>query len=207
VWTGHLALYLEDIGRVPTKAPARKGKISSPKGKVSTVKSKSAAKPKASAKALVKAPAKVPVKAKVTKPTASKSKAPSKTALPKPQAAPALSAALSAAAKLKDMVEQSLDADKAEQIVSYDLVGRSSLTDYMIIASGKSARQVTAMAEHLRDKLESAGKNPHIEGMTSGDWVLVDAGDVIVHLFRPEVREFYQLDSLWAQEAAVASGR
>lgn len=101
---------------------------------------------------------------------------------------------------IRDLIEKSLDADKAEEIVSYDLVGRTSLTDYMIIASGKSARQVTAMAEHLYDKLLKAGKKPHIEGMSQGDWVLLDTGDVIVHLFRPEVRAFYQLEKLWSPE-------
>lgn len=114
---------------------------------------------------------------------------------------------LSGTAKLRDLIEKSLDADKAEDIVSYDLVGRSSLTDYMIIASGKSARQVAAMAEHLREKLEAMGKRPSIEGLPGGDWVLVDTGDVIVHLFRPEVREFYQLESLWAPEALSATQR
>ena len=101
---------------------------------------------------------------------------------------------------LRALIEKSLDDDKAEEIVSYDLVGRTSLTDYMIIASGKSARQVTAMAEHLREKLEKIGKKPHVEGMSQGDWVLLDTGDVIVHLFRPEVRAFYQLERLWSPE-------
>lgn len=101
---------------------------------------------------------------------------------------------------IRDLIEKSLDADKAEEIVSYDLVGRTSLTDYMIIASGKSARQVTAMAEHLFDKLTKLGKKPHVEGLSQGDWVLLDTGDVIVHLFRPEVRAFYQLERLWSPE-------
>lgn len=101
---------------------------------------------------------------------------------------------------LRQLIEKSLDDDKAEEIVSYDLMGRTSLTDYMIIASGKSARQVTAMAEHLREKLEKMGKKPHVEGLQQGDWVLLDTGDVIVHLFRPEVRAFYQLERLWSPE-------
>lgn len=101
---------------------------------------------------------------------------------------------------LRDLIEKSLDDDKADEIVSYDLVGRTSLTDYMIIATGQSARQVTAMAEHLREKLEGMGKKAHIEGLSQGDWVLLDTGDVIVHIFRPEVRAFYQLERLWSPE-------
>lgn len=122
------------------------------------------------------------------KPTAVKSKAPSKS---KKASGPEL---------VRDLIEKSLDDDKAEEIVNYDLVGRTSLTDYMIIATGKSARQVTAMAEHLREKLEKMGQKVHIEGMSQGDWVLIDTGDVIVHLFRPEVRAFYQLERLWSPE-------
>lgn len=108
-------------------------------------------------------------------------------------------------AALRELIEKSLDADKAEEIISYDLVGHSSLTDYMIIASGKSARQVTAMAEHLREKIHAMGKKASIEGTDQGDWVLVDAGDVIVHLFRPEVRAFYQLERIWSPEALAGS--
>ncbi len=107
------------------------------------------------------------------------------------------------ALSLKTLIETSLDDDKAEDVISYDLLGRSSLTDTMIIASGNSSRQVMAMAEHLREKLEDIGKRPFIEGLEQGDWVLVDVGDVIVHLFRPEVRAFYQLEKLWGP---VASG-
>lgn len=102
--------------------------------------------------------------------------------------------------QLKALIEKSLDDDKADEIVTFDLVGKSSLTDYMIIATGKSARQVTAMAEHLREKMADLGKKPHVEGLPQGDWVLLDAGDVVVHLFRPEVRAFYQLERLWTPE-------
>jgi ribosome-associated protein len=142
-----------------------------------------------------------------TKATAPKGKTTRKAPARKSASAKPSSSKLSGTAKLRDLIEKSLDADKAEDIVSYDLVGRSSLTDYMIIASGKSARQVAAMAEHLREKLEALGKRPSIEGLPGGDWVLVDTGDVVVHLFRPEVREFYQLESLWAPEALSASQR
>jgi ribosome-associated protein len=107
--------------------------------------------------------------------------------------------------QLRTLIEKSLDDDKAEDIISYDLVGQTSLTDYMIIASGKSARQISAMAEHLRELLEGSGKKPVIEGLEQGDWVLVDVGDVIVHLFRPEVRNFYQLEKLWGPVATSSS--
>ena len=103
--------------------------------------------------------------------------------------------------QIRAVIEKSLDDDKAEDIISYDLVGRTSLTDYIIIASGKSSRHVMAMAGHLREKLEEAGKHPHVEGMEQGNWVLLDAGDVIVHLFRPEVRSFYQLETIWSPDS------
>ena len=116
-------------------------------------------------------------------------------------AAPRKSASKAGAPEqLKALIEKSLDDDKADEIVTFDLVGKSSLTDYMIIATGKSARQVTAMAEHLREKMANLGKKPHVEGLSQGDWVLLDAGDVVVHLFRPEVRAFYQLERLWTPE-------
>lgn len=116
-------------------------------------------------------------------------------------AAPRKSASKAGAPEqLKALIEKSLDDDKADEIVTFDLVGKSSLTDYMIIATGKSARQVMAMAEHLREKMANLGKKPHVEGLSQGDWVLLDAGDVVVHLFRPEVRAFYQLERLWTPE-------
>ena len=92
----------------------------------------------------------------------------------------------------------SLDQDKAEEIVQIDLRGKTSIGDYMVIASGRSTRQVTAMAEKLVDRLKQEhGRACKVEGKDSGDWVLVDTGDVIVHIFRPEVREFYQLEKMW----------
>lgn len=105
---------------------------------------------------------------------------------------------------MRTLIEKSLDADKAEDIVTYDLTGRSSLTDFMIIATGNSSRQVAAMAEHLREKLEAEGKSVSVEGADQGDWVLMDAGDVVVHLFRPEVRSFYHLEQLWSPQAVGA---
>ncbi len=91
-----------------------------------------------------------------------------------------------------------MEDDKAEDLVTIDLAGKSTIADYMIIASGRSQRQVGAMAEHLREKLKAAGlTSVPVEGAQRCDWVLIDAGDVIVHLFRPEVRAFYSLEKMW----------
>lgn len=88
-----------------------------------------------------------------------------------------------------------------------DLSGKSTLADYIVIATGRSQRQVGAMADHLIEKLKKAGaKSVAVEGQPQCDWVLVDAGDVVVHLFRPEVREFYKLDKLWGP-IGVAAGQ
>jgi ribosome-associated protein len=94
-------------------------------------------------------------------------------------------------------VVASLDGDKAEEVVTIDLRGRSSIADVMVVASGRSGRQVGAMADHLLERLKASGVRAVAEGMGQGDWVLIDAGDVIVHLFRPEVREFYDIEGMW----------
>ena len=87
---------------------------------------------------------------------------------------------------------------EAVEIKPGKLKGKTAIADYMVVASGNSQRQVSTMAEHLRKKLKSLGiKNVAVEGMSQGDWVLIDGGDVIVHLFRPEIREFYELEKLW----------
>ena len=100
------------------------------------------------------------------------------------------------------MVIQSLEDDKAEEIVTIALTGRSPLADYMVIASGRSSRQVAAMADHLRESARKLGlKPPRVEGKTESNWVIVDTGDVIVHLFRPEVRAFYNLERMWMADA------
>ena len=92
----------------------------------------------------------------------------------------------------------SLEDDKAEDIVTIDLRGRSAMADHIVICSGRSARQVAAIAEKLVDRLKQAtGRSARVEGKDTGDWVLVDTDDVIVHVFRPEVREFYQLEKMW----------
>lgn len=100
----------------------------------------------------------------------------------------------------------SLESDKAEDLVEVDLRGRTSFGDYMVIASGRSSRQVTSMAEKLADRLKQEfGLIAKVEGKDSGDWVLIDTGDVIVHLFRPEVRDFYQLEKMWLPQGAAES--
>jgi len=96
------------------------------------------------------------------------------------------------------LVMKSVDDDKAEDIVEIDLRGRSDVADYMVICSGRSSRQVAAISEKLADRLKQEMRiSVRMEGKDTGDWVLIDAGDVIVHVFRPEVREFYQLEKMW----------
>lgn len=95
-------------------------------------------------------------------------------------------------------METSLEDDKATDIVVIDLIGKSDIADYMVIASGTSQRQVAAIAGHLRDNLKKSGlEKVSVEGLNNSDWVLVDGGDIIVHIFHPEVREFYNLEKMW----------
>lgn len=103
-----------------------------------------------------------------------------------------------APASLFDLVLQSLDDDQAQDVVSIPLEGKSSIADYMVIGSGRSTRQVAAMAQKLAERVKHAGYgHVRIEGLPAADWVLIDAGDVVVHLFRPEVRSFYNLEKMW----------
>jgi ribosome-associated protein len=109
---------------------------------------------------------------------------------------------------IKNLVEQSLDADKASDIVTIDLKDQNSIADYMIVASGTSSRHVAALAEKLKDRLEIRGlKGVRIEGIAQADWVAIDAGDVMVHIFRPEVRSFYNIEKMWSpiQHLALVS--
>jgi ribosome-associated protein len=100
---------------------------------------------------------------------------------------------------LHSLVMQSLDDDQAVEMVTIPLTGKSSIADHMVIASGRSSRQVASMANKLADKIKQQfGKIVRIEGLPVADWVLIDADDVIVHLFRPEVRTFYNLERMWA---------
>ena len=109
------------------------------------------------------------------------------------------------------LILSSLDGDKAEEIVVIDLAGKSSMADAMIIASGTSGRHVGSMADHILRRLKGLGvPSVVVEGRAAGDWVLVDAKDVVVHLFRPEVRRFYALERLWETPASLlgtAAGR
>nr|WP_250646703.1 ribosome silencing factor [Pseudemcibacter aquimaris] len=99
------------------------------------------------------------------------------------------------------MVIGSLEDDKAEDIIQIDLTGKTSIADSMVIASGRSNRQVSAIADHLYRKLKHAtGHGCKLEGMEKADWVLLDAGDIVVHVFRPEVRSFYNLEKMWAAD-------
>jgi ribosome-associated protein len=156
----------------------------------------------------------VAAKTKTKTPAAAKKKAAAKSATPKaaapktPKAAapkapsaakPKPTAGEAAVAKLKKIIESSLDDDKAENIVSIDLRGKSSIADWLVIASGRSSRQVSAIAEHLLQRLkEATGRNFQSEGKRGGEWVLVDTGDIIVHLFQPDVRSFYNLEKMWS---------
>jgi ribosome-associated protein len=100
---------------------------------------------------------------------------------------------------LHRLVLQSLDDDQAVETVTIPLAGKSTIADHMVIASGRSTRQVASMAAKLAEKIKAeCGRSPRIEGLPTADWVLIDAGDVIVHLFRPEVRSFYNLERMWS---------
>jgi ribosome-associated protein len=113
--------------------------------------------------------------------------------------------------KLLEQVLVSLDDDKAEDVVTIELSGKSTIADYMVIATGRSHRQVGAMAEHLCRIMKTAGiRGVSMEGAARADWILIDGGDIIVHLFRPEVREFYALEKMWGVDTArdvKATGR
>ena len=104
--------------------------------------------------------------------------------------------------RLHELVLKSLDDDQAVETVSIPLAGKSSIADHMVIASGRSTRQVASMATKLADKIKAElGRSVRIEGLPTADWVLIDAGDVIVHLFRPEVRAFYQIEKIWSVDS------
>ena len=107
------------------------------------------------------------------------------------------------AEQVLEAVLASVDDDKAEEVVQIDLRGRSNMADYMVICQGRSTRQVASISEKLVDRLkQELGILSRIEGKETGDWVLIDTGDVIVHVFRPEVRDFYQLEKMWVPSGA-----
>ncbi len=107
-----------------------------------------------------------------------------------------------AAEKISALVLARLDDDKAEDVVVIDLMGKSPLADTIIVASGRSARHVSALADHVQRSLKEGGFGKvQVEGLPQADWVLIDVGDVIVHLFRPEVRAFYQIEKIWSVDS------
>lgn len=107
---------------------------------------------------------------------------------------------------LHALVLEQLDEDQAQEVVSVPLEGKSSIADHMVIASGRSTRQVAAMAHKLAERIKQGGFGPvRLEGLPAADWVLVDAGDVVIHLFRPEVRSFYNLERMWSFGDAPAT--
>ena len=137
------------------------------------MKAKVAAGPKAAAKTAAK-PAKA---AKTVKPASSKK---------------------SPGALLCERISNILDINKGEQIVTLTLIGQCSFADYMIVASGRAPRHVSALADYVADMLKKEGNPPlSIEGKDTGDWVLIDAGDIVVHIFRPEIRQFYNIEKMW----------
>jgi ribosome-associated protein len=117
----------------------------------------------------------------------------------------AVSKATSAADETLNLILARLDDMKAEETITIDLRGKSAFSDYMIVTTGRSNRHVGAVAENVAKGLKENGiKKVHVEGLPNCDWVLIDSGDVVVHVFRPEVREFYNLERLWTQNTATS---
>jgi ribosome silencing factor RsfS/YbeB/iojap len=139
---------------------------------------------------------------KTTKPAkkpAAKKATPAKKSAPKKK---------TSASTLLSRILNSLDDDKAESVTTIDLEGRSSLCDTIVIANGRSSRHVASIAEHLARRLKEVGYGTRpVNGLAQGDWVLVDAGDVIVHVFRPEVRAYYDLEGMWSVDEKPARAR
>ena len=142
-----------------------------------------------------------PVAKKTAAKKAAVKKTGAKSAKKRPAPRPAKAKVAPKTAPHSDLLKRiltSLDDDKAEDIVTIDLEGRSALCDAAVVASGRSSRHVASMADHLARRLKEGGYGTRpISGAAAGDWVLVDAGDVIVHLFRPEVRDYYDLEGMW----------
>lgn len=146
-------------------------------------------------------------------PAAAEAAKPARKAAPKKPAA-SKPAAVEPAAPAYDplavarVVAQQLDDDKAENILTIPLAGKSPMADAMVVASGRSARHVSALADHVARKLKDEGVNQvRVEGLPNADWVLIDAGDVIIHIFRPEVREFYNLERIWSADVGTGHAR
>ncbi|WP_192878882.1 ribosome silencing factor [Sphingopyxis lindanitolerans] len=116
-----------------------------------------------------------------------------------PGAAPAPKSSDDSVKALHALILHQLDEDQAQETISIPLAGKSSIADHMVIASGRSTRHVSAIADKLAQRIkQEAGRTVRVEGLPNADWVLIDAGDVIVHLFRPEVRSFYNLERMWS---------
>jgi ribosome-associated protein len=125
--------------------------------------------------------------------------------LPETDTAPRSGGAAEPVEALHELVLRSLDDDQAQDVVTIPLGGKSSIADHMVIASGRSTRQVASMAQKLQQRIkQDLGRTVRVEGLPVADWVLIDADDVIVHLFRPEVRTFYNLERMWAFEENAA---
>jgi ribosome-associated protein len=121
--------------------------------------------------------------------------------------APAAKKGNPSAQALLALAEKILDDGKAEDLVAIDLHGKSDIADYLLIATGRSQRQIMALAQHLLDGLKAAGHGKlAAEGMRHGEWVLIDAGDVVVHLFKPEARAYYNLEKMWGEALSEAVG-
>ena len=189
----------KSVAKTPVKKAAKKAVAKKPAPKKAAAKK--VAPKKAAAKAAVAK--KAPVKKIAAKKSAVVQKSGAKKAAPKKPAK-----ALSPTEQLLAQITRILDDGKAEDIVAIDMAGKSAIADYMVIATGRSQRQLGALAENLRAQLKMDGRRvPQPEGMGQGDWVLLDAGDVVVHLFRPEVRGAYNLEKMWSQPfAESASG-
>ena len=178
------------VAKAVSKSPAKKAKAAK-----KTVKK--AAAPKAAVKKV--APKKAVAKKAAPKKAVAKKAAPKRPALRQAVAAPV--AAPKWPPLVMDVLAQ-LEDSKAEQVVTIDVSKKSSVADVMVVASGRSNRHVSAIADQVVENLEKSGKkNLRVEGMPQCDWVLVDAGDVMVHIFRPEVRSFYNLEKLWSEHA------
>ncbi len=147
---------------------------------------------------------KPPLKTKTPSPKAKKPVVSKKTK-PASKAAPKAKAASKALPELlRDAALKILDERQGEDIATFDLKGRSAIADYVIVASGRSSRQLVAIADYLRQAFSKAGiSRVRVEGLAQADWVLIDAGDVLVHLFRSEVRDYYQIEEIWAASSPI----
>lgn len=166
---------------------------------VRSPKAKTAPKKPAVKTPVKKASAAKPVAKKTTAKTTSKPAAKKSAVVAK---APAKKAAAEKFSPLCKLLVKAIDTNKGEDIVSLVLKDKCSFADYMIVASGRSSRHVSALAHYVVDELKKQGLSPlSVEGKETGDWVLIDAGDIVIHLFRPEIRQFYNIEKMWALPA------